>query len=80
MLRPNPPRMITVLIAVALLAIGLGLTWLEPRQVRDIINLLPLPDATTKDLLRLAREDSTAYAFLAAAPLLLAVGSLLPGI
>ena len=78
--RPNPPRMVTVLIALALLAVGLGLALLEPSAVRGLITDLPLPVDLEKELVRLARSDTVAYACLAASPLVLAVGSLLPGI
>jgi hypothetical protein len=80
MLRPNPPRMVTVLLALALLAIGLGLQYLDGPTVRDLIGALSLPGSLERDLIRLARDETTSYAAQAAAPLLLAAGSLLPGI
>ena len=80
MLRPNPPRMVTVVIAVVLVLGGLGLYFLEQSVVRDVLSSLPFPDDISRTLLRLSREDTTAFTLLAAGPLLLVIGSLLPGI
>jgi hypothetical protein len=78
--RPNPPRMITVIVAVALLAIGVAGTLLPAATIRDIITGLPLPKDLDRELLRLALDDTISYACALASPLLLVVGSLLPGI
>ena len=80
MLRPNPPRMVTVLIAVGLLILGLALALLPSATVKDVLTGLPLPGQIDKELLKLARSDTVAYACLLASPLLLVAGSLLPGI
>jgi hypothetical protein len=79
-LRPNPPRMITVVIAVALLVIGVAGTLLPAATIRDIVTGLPLPKNIDRELLRLALDNTITYLFALAAPLLLLVGSLLPGI
>jgi hypothetical protein len=79
-LRPNPPRMVTVLAALALLALGLAGTLLPEATVRDVISGLSLPNATERDVLRLILDRQVAYAALFASPMLLVVGSLLPGI
>ena len=79
-LRPNPPRMVTVLAAVALLLIGLGGSVVAPDTVRDVVRSLPLPTDVEGQLIRLVLDRQVAYASLLASPMLLVVGSLLPGI
>lgn len=79
-LRPNPPRMVTVLIALALLAIGVAGTLVDPETVRDTITGLSLPRGIERDILGLIAERTIAYICLLASPLLLTLGSLLPGI
>jgi hypothetical protein len=79
-LRPNPPRMVTVLIAVALLVVGLAGTLVPEATVRDVVTGLGLPGTVERDALRLILDRQIAYAALFAAPMLLVVGSLLPGI
>jgi hypothetical protein len=78
--RPNPPRMITVVIAVALLVIGVAGTLLPAATIRDVVTGLPLPKDIDREVLRLALDNTIAYVFALAAPMLLVVGSLLPGI
>jgi hypothetical protein len=72
--------MITVIVAVALLAIGVAGTLLPAATVRDIVTGLPLPKDLDRDLLRLALDHTVTQACALAAPLLLVAGSLLPGI
>jgi hypothetical protein len=82
-MRPNAPRMITVVVAVILMAIGLALVVLPGGQIADLIRSiadLGLPSGIENDLLRLAAERLIAWGFLAAAPLLLVVGSLVKGL
>lgn len=79
-LRPNPPRMVTVIIALALLAVGVAGTLVDPETVRDLVTGLSLPRGLERDILGLVAERTIAYACLAASPLLLVLGSLLPGI
>ena len=80
MLRPNPPRMVTVVVAVALLLVGLAGTVVDPGTVGDLVSGLDLPSGLEADILRLLRDRTVAYLCLLGAPLLLVVGSLLPGI
>jgi hypothetical protein len=74
-LHPNPPRLITVAIAIALGVIGFVFLWpVEP--------LLPLLDPV-RDLvgtIGITLDRELAYLALFACPTLLVVGSLLPGI
>jgi hypothetical protein len=74
-LRPNPPRLITVVIALALGVIGFAVVW----PVDPLLPLLePINSALSSVGLGLDREMG--YLFLFACPSLLVVGSLLPGI
>jgi hypothetical protein len=74
-LQPNPPRLVTVVIALAVGAIGLVYAW-------PIDQLVPVLDPVAKALasvgLRMDRELADLCLF--ACPSLLVVGSLLPGI
>jgi hypothetical protein len=74
-LQPNPPRMITVVIALALGAIGLAYAW-------PIDALIPLLDPVASAIasVGLTMDRQLADLCLFACPSLLVVGSLLPGI
>jgi hypothetical protein len=72
--------MITVLIAVALLVVGLAGTVVSPETVRDVVIGIGLPAGTERQILSLVLDKTVAYACLLAAPMLLIIGSLLPGI
>lgn len=74
-LQPNPPRMITVVIALALGAIGLIYAW-------PIDSLVPVLDPVANVLsnIGLTMDRELGYLSLFACPSLLVVGSLLPGI
>jgi hypothetical protein len=72
--------MITVLIAIALLLVGLAGTVIAPETINDLVTGLGLPRGVEADILRLLSDRTVAYICLLAAPLLLAIGSLLPGI
>lgn len=74
-LRPNPPRLVTVAIALALGVLGFVFLWpIEP--------LLPLLDPIEAVLrgVGIPLDRELAYLALFACPTLLVVGSLLPGI
>ena len=74
-LRPNPPRMVTVVVAVVLAAIGVVLAW----PIDSLAGLLaPVGDAIVPFGLALDRQ--TGFICLFASPALLVVGSLLPQI
>jgi hypothetical protein len=74
-LRPNPPRLVTVVIALALG--GVGLISAGPND--SLMTLLqPLTDVIASYGLTVDRE--LGYLALFACPSLLVVGSLLPGI
>ena len=80
MLRPNPPKMVTVVLAVALAVVGLALIYLPTETAADLIRQLPLPADLEGQILGLIGERIIAYLALAASPLLLIAGSLLPGL
>jgi hypothetical protein len=74
-LHPNPPRLVTVSAAVALLVVGTILGW----PVTPLVDLLqPLEPVLTPVGLGLTVE--TGYLALFAGNVLLVAGSLLPGI
>jgi len=77
-MRPNPPRMVTVVVAVLLLLVGLALIYLQADVVR-LARQLPL-GGDSGQILDWIRNKTVAYLFLAASPLLLIVGSLFKGI
>jgi hypothetical protein len=74
-LEPNPPRLITVAVALVVGAIGLVYAW-------PIDSLVPVLDPVTDVLssVGLTMDRELAYLCLFACPSLLVVGSLLPGI
>jgi hypothetical protein len=74
-LHPNPPRLITVAIAVALGVVGLALA-LPLAQAVDVVR--PVIDVTAGFGLGATRETGYLALFLSGA--LLVIGSLLPGI
>jgi len=74
-LRPNPPRLITVVIAVVLILVGLSATVFPI----DIVNqALDLVQSTIGTSIQVTTE--VAWLFLFAGDALLVAGSLLPGI
>jgi hypothetical protein len=71
--------MVTVVLAVALLVIGLGLIFAQGQTI-DLVRQLPLPNDVTRQIVSLMGEQIGAWAALAAAPILLIIGSILPNI
>jgi hypothetical protein len=78
-MRPNAPRMVTVILAVALLVIGLALIFWQGPAI-DLVRGLPLPGDITRQVVSWMGEQVVAWAALAAAPILLILGSLLPNL
>ena len=74
-LRPNPPRLITVGIAVALAVIGFIYAW-------PVDSLMPILEPVSKALasVGLSFDREMGFLCLFASPALLVIGSLLPGI
>jgi hypothetical protein len=74
-MQPNPPRMITILVAIVLAIVGVIYAW--PLDV--VLNVIaPLTNSAASLGLNLGREFGFLLLFLS--PSLLVVGSLLPGI
>jgi hypothetical protein len=74
-LRPNPPRLITVVIAVALILVGLSATVFPIDIVNQALELVQSTIGTNVDV-----TTEVAWLFLFAGDALLIAGSLLPGI
>lgn len=72
--------MVTVVLAVALTAIGLALVFLPASELVDLLRAVSLPRDIERTLLDLAAERLVAYACLLASPVLLIVGSLVRGV
>ena len=75
MLRPNPPRLITVVIAVALILVGLSATVFPIDIVNQALDLVQSTIGTNVEV-----TTEVAWLFLFAGDALLIAGSLLPGI
>lgn len=76
-MRPNPPRQVTVIIAVVLMVVGLGLVFFEA-QTLDFVRGAGLPIDIQRQLLDWMEDRTFAWGGLAASPTLLIIGSLLP--
>lgn len=71
--------MVTVVLAVLLTIAGLALIYFNDDAVR-LVRQLSLPNDIEREILSLVTERVIAYLSLAASPVLLILGSLLPGI
>ena len=76
--QPNRPKMVTILLAVVLMVVGLALVFFQAEAI-DLVKGLVSGDIQ-RQLVGWMTEKVVAWALLAAAPILLIVGSLLPGI
>ena len=75
MLRPNPPKMLTVVIAVALIMVGLSATVFPIDFVNQALDIVQSTFGTDIEV-----TVEVAWLFLFAGDVLLIIGSLLPGI
>ena len=75
MLRPNPPRLVTVVIAVALLVVGISATIFPVDFVDAALGVVQDYLGTNVEVTR-----EIGWLFLLAGDALLVVGSLLPGV
>ena len=75
MLRPNPPKLITVVIALALILVGLSATVFPIDFVNQALDIVQSTIGTDIQV-----TTQIAWLFLLAGDALLIVGSLLPGI
>ena len=78
--RPNPPRMVTVVVAVLLLVAGLALAFYQAQAIEFVRGLGALPNDLQRQIVGWMGERFVAWGLLAAAPLLLIVGSLVRGL
>jgi hypothetical protein len=74
-LQPNPPRMITVVAAIVLAALGAIYAW----PVDSLVSILA-PVAEMARSVGITLDRSFGYLCLFVSPSLLVIGSLLPGI
>ena len=75
MLRPNPPKMLTVVIAVALILVGLSATVFPIDFVNQALDIVQSTFGTDIEV-----TVEVAWLLLFAGDVLLIIGSLLPGI
>jgi hypothetical protein len=74
-MQPNPPRVITILVAILLAAVGATYAW----PIDVVLNVLaPLTDVAST--LGLTLNQDFGYLLLFLSPSLLVAGSLLPGV
>ncbi len=74
--RPNPPRMVTVVLSLGLLALGLIAHFVPGAEVAALLGELDLPADVRNLALDFVNHELFAYACMAAAPVLLIIGSL----
>ena len=72
--------MVTVVLAVALMVVGVALVFFQAQAVEIVRGVGALPADLQRQIVSLMTEKLVAYAALAASPILLIVGSLLPNI
>ncbi len=72
--------MATVVLAVALMIIGVALFFFQGQAVEFVRGIGLLPNDLQRQIVALMTEKLAAYAALAASPILLIIGSLLPNI
>ncbi len=75
MLRPNPPKMLTVVIAVAMILVGLSATVFPIDFVNQALDIVQSTFGTDMEV-----TVEVAWLFLFAGDVLLIIGSLVPGI
>ena len=71
--------MITVVVAVVLTVVGLALVFYQPQAI-DLLHNVGLPGDIQRQLVAWMEDRSVAWAALAASPILLVVGSLVPNL
>ena len=72
--------MVTVVLAVALMVVGLALVFFQAQSVELVRGLSFLPNDLQRQIVDLMTEQIAAWVALAASPILLIIGSLLPNI
>ena len=72
--------MATVVLAVALMVVGIALVFFQAQAVEIVRGLGFIPNDLQRQIVDLMTEQLAAYAALAASPVLLIAGSLLPNL
>jgi hypothetical protein len=78
--QPNRPKMVTIIVAVLLLVVGLALVFFQAESIDLVKQVGLLPGDIQRQIVGLMAEKFLGWALLAASPILLILGSLLPGI
>jgi hypothetical protein len=78
--KPNPPRMITVVLAVALTVVGVALFFYQAQAIDFVRGLGFIPNDLQRQIVQLMTERIAAFVALAGSPIVLIIGSLLPNI
>jgi hypothetical protein len=79
-MKPNAPRMVTVVLAIVLTVIGLALIYLPTGQLEDLVRQIGLPADIQRTVVSWIADRIVAWAALAASPIVLIVGSLVRGV
>ena len=74
--KPSRPKMATVVLAVALMVVGVALFFFQAQAVEFVRGIGALPNDLQRQIVDLMTERVAAYAALAASPILLIIGSL----
>jgi hypothetical protein len=72
---PQPPRTLTVVVAIVLTLIGLALVFFDAQSI-NFVQGLNLPNDIQRQVVGWMQEKAIAWALLALSPLLLIIGSL----
>ncbi|MEP7378072.1 MAG: hypothetical protein ABI725_00765 [Chloroflexota bacterium] len=75
-MRPQPPRMLTVVIAVVLMLVGLALLFYDTQSI-NFVQGLNLPNDIQRQLVGWMTDRTIAWGALLLSPVLLIIGSLL---
>lgn len=79
-MKPNPPRMVTVVLAIVLTVIGLALIYFPTGQLEDLVRQIGLPADIQRTVVSWIADRIVVWAALAASPIVLIVGSLVRGL
>lgn len=72
--------MVTVVLAVALMVVGLALVFYQAQAVEFVRGIGALPNDVQRQIVSLMTERIVGWSALAGSPILLIIGSLLPNI
>ncbi len=74
-MRPQPPKMLTVVVAVVLTLVGLALVFYDSRSI-SFVQGLNLPNDIQRQLVAWMEDRTIAWGALLLSPVLLVIGSL----